>query len=141
MSYSANILVVDDKPGMLAILVAILDQEGYRVSACQSGAEALKCLMTNLEGAPLDIIISDLNLPDISGLQILWALKKINPDAAFIMITGGATLETAIEALNQGAFAYHLKPLDVDALISSVRKALRKQLLLAENRNTLERVQ
>ena len=77
-------------------------------------------------------------MPDGNGLQVLWALKKLVPDASFILITGNATLETAIEATNQGAFAYHVKPLDLDALNGSVRNALSQQRLRAENRRLLE---
>ena len=90
---------------------------------------------------PTNIVVSDLKLPDISGLDILLALKKFNPDAAFILMTGHASLETAIEAVNRGAFAYHVKPLDMEALNNSVRNALKQQQLLAENRDLLDRLQ
>ena len=68
-------------------------------------------------------------------------LKKISPDSAFLLITGHATVETAIEAVNEGAFAYHVKPLDIDALKSSVRNSLSQRRLLLENRDLLDRLQ
>jgi signal transduction histidine kinase len=132
-----TVLVVEDEPGMRATLAAILEEEGYRVVACQDGAEVLRCISKT----PVDVVIADLNLPDISGLEILTSLRGTHPDAVFILMTGNATVETAIEAVNQGAFAYHLKPLDIDALINSVRHGLEQQRLLVENRNLLKRLQ
>ena len=138
MSDSANIMVVDDEKGMRDTVAAILEEEeGYQVVACESGAEALK----HIAEAHVDIVISDLRLPDMTGLEILSALKKVNPDSAFILMTGYATIETAIEAVNQGAFAYHIKSLDMHALFNSVRNALWQQSLLVENRSLMERLQ
>ena len=137
MADPASILLVEDDSSTRTVLTALLEEETYRVIACQNAEEALGHLMS--EDA-VQIVISVLNLPDGSGLQILWTLKKINPDTAFILITGQATLETAIEAVNRGAFAYHVKPLDMDALNHSARNALREQQLRAENRDLLEKV-
>ena len=138
MSESGNVLVVEDDKNTRIVVTAVLTEEGHLVSSCQTAEEALNHLMSN---DPVDAVVSDLHLPDGSGLQILWALAKINPDAAFVLITGNATLETAIEAVNGGAFAYHVKPLDIDALNNSVSNAIRQRKLLLENRNLLERVQ
>jgi len=90
---------------------------------------------------PLDIVISDLKLPDGDGLQILWSLTKLNCEALFILTTGHANVDTAIEAVNQGAFAYHTKPLDIDALNSTIRNALKLKQLVVENRNLLQGLQ
>lgn len=141
MNYSANILIADDEKGMLNTLSGILEDEGYRIVGCQNCREAIDYLTSDSAEAPIDIVISDLKLSDLSGLDILALLKKINSDAAFILITANASLETAIEALNQGAFAYHLKPLDIDALNNSISTALKQQKLMAENRDLLEKVQ
>ena len=141
MNYSANILIADDEKGMLNTLSGILEDEGYRIVGCQNGREAIEYLTCDSAEAPIDIVISDLKLSDLSGLDILALLKKINSDAAFILITANASLETAIEALNQGAFAYHLKPLDIDALNNSISTALKQQKLMAENRDLLKKVQ
>ena len=138
MTDPANILVVEDDKSTRVVLTALLEESMYRVRACRTAEEALNHLMA---GEPLDIVVSDLRLPDGSGLQILWTLKKINPDAAFILITGHASLETAIAAVNEGAFAYHVKPLDIEALNSSIRNALRHQLLSIQHRSLLETVQ
>ena len=133
----AQILVVEDDQGSRITLTALLEAEGYRVHACDTTGEALNYLIHH----PVHVVVSDLRLPDGNGLQILWALNTINPDSAFILITGHATLETAIEAANQGAFAYHVKPLDIDALNASVRNALRQQHLEIDKRNLLHTVQ
>ena len=137
MSDPANILLVEDEKGSRIILTALLEEEGYRVGQSETASDALKQIMAS----PVEIVVSDLKLPDGTGLQILWSLKKINPDAAFILITGHASVETAIEAVNQGAFAYHVKPLDTEALLSSIRQALKQQQLVIENRNLLARLQ
>ena len=133
MTGPANILVVDDDQGSRITLAALLEAEGYDVEACETAGESLNYLIHH----PVHVVVSDLRLPDGNGLQILWALKKINPDSAFILITGHATLETAIEAVNEGAFAYHAKPLDIDALKANVRNALRQQSLEVDKRNLL----
>ena len=137
MTYSANILVVEDDNSTRIILTTLLEDEGYHVNAYPTAEGALNHIITE---SPVDVVISDLRLPDSSGLQILWALKKINPDVALILITGHASLETSIEAVNEGAFAYHVKPLDIDALKSSVRNALRQMRLSIENRSLLAKL-
>ena len=102
MNEPATILVVEDDPGSLVTLTALLEAEDYLVEACGTAEEALKYIATN---APMDLVLSDLKLPDGSGLQIHWAVKKLNPDAALILTTGHASVETAIEAVNGGVFA------------------------------------
>lgn len=141
MTPSTNILVVDDEKGSRETLSAIPEEEGYRVFACQSVAEAMKQLMRPVKEGAIDLVISDLKLIDGSGLEILWALKKISPDASFILITGYATVDNSIDALNQGAFASHVKPVDMEALCSSIRNALIGQRLTVENRNLLDQLQ
>ena len=118
-------------------MTGLLEAEGYRVETCETAGESLNYLIHH----PVHVVVSDLRLPDGNGLQILWALNNINPDAAFILITGHATLETAIEAANQGAFAYHVKPLDIDALKASIRNAQRQQRLEIDKRDLLAKVQ
>ena len=117
MNDSANILIAEDEMGMLTTLSAVLEDEGHFVVGCHNGAEAMAYLATHAEDRPVDIVISDLKLTDMSGLNVLSYLKEINSGAALILITGNATLETSIAALNQGVFAYHVKPLDIDALM------------------------
>ena len=82
---TANILLVDDDKSTRVVLTALLEDSAYTVRACGTAEEALGHLMSQ---DPVDVVVSDLRLPDGSGLQVLWALKKINPNAAFILITG-----------------------------------------------------
>lgn len=137
MNDSPTILVVEDDKGCLLTLTALLEAENYVVESCGTAEEALRYVATN---APMDLVLSDLKLPDGSGLQIHWALKKLNPDAALILTTGHASVETAIEAANEGVFAYHVKPLDLDALLTSIRNAITQRKLLIENRALLEKL-
>ena len=137
MTGPPNILVVEDDLGSRITLTTLLETEGYHVNACETAKDSLNHLINQ----PTDIVVSDLNLPDGSGLQILWALKKINPEPAFIMVTGHASLETAIAAVNQGAFAYHVKPLDIDCFKASMRNALRQINLENDKKHLLEQVQ
>lgn len=123
MNNSETILVVEDDSSTRIILTTLLEEEGFQVKPFPTAEEALNQIAGQ---EPVDIVISDLKLPDGSGLKILWAMKKLKPAAAFILITGYASVETAIEAVNEGAFAYHVKPLDIDALRSSVRNAIRQ---------------
>jgi signal transduction histidine kinase/HPt (histidine-containing phosphotransfer) domain-containing protein len=134
MNNPANILIADDEMGMLTTLSALLEEEGHHVIGCQNGQDAIDYLDTHQQDRPIDIVISDLKLMDMSGLVLLSHLKKTNSGAAFILITGNATLETTIEAINQGAFAYHVKPLDIDALNHSINTALRQRRLLEQLR-------
>ena len=137
MTDPANVLIVEDDEGSRITLTALLASEGYSGFTCETAEEALNHMVRQ----PPDIVVGDLQLPDGTGLQVLWALKKINSDAQFILSTGHATVETAIEALNEGAFAYHVKPLDFQALSSSIRNALRQQRLVIENRSLLQSLQ
>ena len=138
MNYPATVLLVEDEKGSRIMLTALLEAEGYRLVSCETAQEALGFLTA---GETVDLVVSDLKLPDGSGLQVLWALKKINPDAAFILMTGHATVETAIEAVNEGVYAYHVKPLDIDALTHNIRNALHQRSLSIENRELLQKLQ
>ena len=138
MSEPGNILLVEDEKGSRITLTVCLEDEGYRVRACETAKEAIDQIVSS---TPVEVIISDLKLPDGSGLQVLWAVKKINPDVAFILITGHASLDTAIEAVNEGAYAYHVKPIDTGALTHSVRNAIRQHRLLVENKELLRKLE
>jgi len=133
-----TVLLVEDDKGSLVTLNALLESEGYQVEACETAEEALNYIASKEDIA---LVLSDLKLPDGSGLQILWTLKKIQPDTAFMLVTGHASVETAVEAVNEGAFAYHVKPLDVDALMNSVRNAIKQRRLSIENASLLRQLQ
>jgi len=137
MSSVANILLTDDEPATLKTLSAALENMGHRVATAANGREAL----TLIRKQPRDVVIADIKLPDISGLEILETAKELNPEAAVIMITGHASLETAVNAINEGAYAYILKPVAMNELETIIKNALREQRLLIENRELVESLQ
>jgi len=132
-----NILVIDDEPAALKTLSAALEEMGYRVTTAVNGREALALIRKQ----PCNIVIADIKLPDISGLEILEAAKELNPETAVIMITGHASVETAVDAINEGAYAYILKPVAMNELETILKNALREQRLLVENRELVESLQ
>jgi len=137
LSSITNILVTDDEPATLKTLSAALEDMGYRVTTAANGREALALIKKQ----PRNVVIADIKLPDISGLEILEAAKELNPETAVIMITGHASIETAVNAINEGAYAYILKPVAMNELDTIIRNALREQRLLIENRELVESLQ
>ena len=137
MSSAANILVTDDDITTLTTLSAGLEDMGYKVTTAVNGHEALALIKRQL----FNIVIADINLPDISGLEILETTKKLNPEAAVIIITGHASIETAVDAINEGAYAYIIKPAAMNELDTVINNALREQRLLIENRELVESLQ
>ena len=136
-THTAKILLAEDDLGTRNTLSAILEEGGHQVVTCHNGNEALRYIAGRNGSNEIDIVVSDLRLPDISGLEILSALKDQHPDAPFILMSGHATLETAVEAVNQGAFSYLVKPLDIDSLLSTIRNALNQRRLISENKDLL----
>jgi signal transduction histidine kinase len=134
-SAQKHLLIVDDEPVILQILKAVFEDEPYRLSTALSGSEALKVI----EGEGCDLIITDKNLPDVSGLDLLRIAKQRNPFIEVIIVTGYASLETALTALELDAFDYILKPLtNVFDIKKKVKQALDKQAITLENRRLLE---
>ena len=126
----ANLLIVDDEPGMRQLLSHVFGREGHAVRAAEDGAKALELLRQE----PADLIISDVKMPDMNGIELLRRLREFSPDAAVVMMTAFATVETAREAFKLGADDFIQKPFDVDELKVIVSKALERLSLLRENR-------
>jgi len=137
MSPVTNILVIDDEVSTLKTLSAGLDDLGYKVASGTNGKDALALI----RGQPFNIVIVDIKLPDISGLEILETTRELNPEAAVIMITGHASIETAVDAINEGAYSYIVKPVAMNELVTIINNALREQRLLIENRELVESLQ
>ena len=132
-----RILVVDGDPKTCDLLTTKLNLSGFSTQSCTDGEAALKLLST--EG--FDAVISDLNMPRISGLQLLEATRRLVPHTAFLMATGEGHIEVGINAMKQGADDYILKPFRMEAVIVSLRRALetkRMEAELAEYRQNLE---
>jgi len=136
-SIPANILVVEDKAGERVTLCGILEEVGYRVIGLEKGADALRVIKKD----PFEVVIVDMRLPDVSGLEIMETAREINPEAAVIITTGYASVETAVDAVNQGAYAYFVKPVNPDEIKNTIANALKQQRLLLENKKLVERLQ
>ncbi len=123
MTQNINILIVDDDRNLQKTLKDILETKEYSLIQAFSGEEALRIF--NRE--KISLLITDLKLPDKSGLDVLQSIKAISPDTEFIIVTGYASQKTAIQAINLGAFAYFEKPYDINQLLLSVQQALEKK--------------
>jgi two-component system response regulator PilR (NtrC family) len=115
-----TILIVDDEPNIIEVLEIVLQDEGMEVLKSTSGREALILLRDN----DVDLVISDIRMPDFSGVELLREAKQLSPHTIFIMITAFASTETAIEALQHGAYDYITKPFRMEELRSIVYRAL-----------------
>ena len=124
-----RILVVDDERSMRELLAIVLRREGYEVLLAENGRSAVDLL----EREPVDLLISDIKMPDLSGVDVLRAAKKIDQDILGIMITAFASTETAVEAMRLGACDYLSKPFDVDLLKMKVREKIENRQLRQEN--------
>jgi two-component system response regulator PilR (NtrC family) len=124
-----RILVVDDERSMREMLQIVLRREGYDVLLAENGHAAIELL----EREPVDILISDIKMPDISGVEVLRAAKKVDQDILGIMITAFASTETAVEAMRLGACDYLSKPFDIDLLKMKVREKIENRHLRQEN--------
>jgi two-component system response regulator PilR (NtrC family) len=124
-----RILVVDDERSMRELLAIVLRREGYEVLLAENGRSAIDLLGRE----PVDILISDIKMPDLSGVDVLRAAKKIDQDILGIMITAFASTETAVEAMRLGACDYLSKPFDIDLLKMKVREKIENRQLKQEN--------
>ncbi len=115
-----HILVVDDELSMRELLEYMLTKENYKVSCAQTGQEAIELLGKDY----FDLLLCDIRLGDITGLDVLRASKKHHPENPVILISAYATTETAVEAMNAGAYDYVPKPFDKDELLATIAKAI-----------------
>ena len=133
-----HLLIVDDEPVILQILKAVFEDEPVRLSCVGTGKDALRIM----EEQGCDLLITDKNLPDVNGLELLKRAKDLNPFTEVIVITGYASLETALSAMEHDAFDYVVKPLNnVFDIRKKVRRALEKQALAMDNQRLLADLQ
>ena len=128
MAYTPKILIVDDEPRMCDSLKVLLSNEGYETHTGYSGQEALTCLAK----CDIDLALLDIVMPDMNGLQIMDHIKKRNLDTFVIVITGHASVDSAIESLRKGAYDYLRKPFEFEELLKRVRNALEQKRLKKE---------
>jgi len=128
-SRCGRILVVDDERSMRELLQIVLRREGHQVRLAEDGHAAV----AELEREPVDVLISDIKMPGMTGVDVLREAKRIDPDIVGIMVTAYASTDTAVEALRLGAYDYLTKPFDVEELKAKVRNALERRTLRQEN--------
>ena len=133
---SPRVLVVDDEKFIRDILADFLGMEGYIVRTAEDGESAL----AELSRAKYDLVISDLKMPKMGGIELLQEVAKVDPAAITVIMTGFGTVETAIDAMKRGAYDYILKPFKVEEVIHIVQRGLDKQRLAAENLRLKEAV-
>jgi two-component system, NtrC family, response regulator HydG len=129
---SPTVLIVDDEPGILDSLQKVFERESLRVITAPGGAEALEILRRE----PVSILLTDLVMPGMSGLDLLKASRSISPETETILMTAYGTVENAVEAMRQGAYDFVIKPFYKRAhVVRAVTKALEKRNLVQENRS------
>jgi response regulator RpfG family c-di-GMP phosphodiesterase len=124
-----RVLVVDDEKFIREILAEFLGMEGYFVRTAEDGSSAL----AELGRSHYDLVISDLKMPKMGGMELLEAMARVAPNALTVIMTGFGTVETAIDAMKRGAYDYILKPFKVEEVTMVVQRGIEKQRLSAEN--------
>src|SRR5438270_7066348 len=125
-----TLLVADDDPGLRESLERTLTREGYRVLLASDGRAALE----RLQDGAIDLIVTDLKMPGLTGLELLRAAKAISPDVDVILLTAFGTVEEAVKAMKDGAVDFLTKPFQRAQLLRVIRKALEHRELVQENR-------
>jgi len=132
----SNILIIDDEKAIRKTLSEILSYEGYKIDEAGDGEEGLK----KLREKEFDVVLCDIKMPKVDGLEFLEKSKDINADTPIIMISGHGTIETAVEAVKKGAYDYISKPPDLNRLLITIRNAMDKNQLVAETKVLKRRV-
>ncbi|RLB91363.1 MAG: sigma-54-dependent Fis family transcriptional regulator, partial [Deltaproteobacteria bacterium] len=124
-----NILIVDDEKHYPMIIGEILQEEGYRTFTAPSGMEALDILNTQL----IDLVLTDVKMPGMTGIHLLEKIKELKPDMPVIIMTAFGSVEKAVEAMHKGAYTFILKPFENEALIAHIAKAISMYKIVEEN--------
>ncbi len=126
---SGKIILVDDEASILSVLKTLLTVEGYDVSPVQDGNQAIEMI----QGQEFDLMISDIRMTPVNGMELLRAAHEHRPEMVVIMVTAFGSVETAVEALKMGAYDYILKPFKIDELLITVERAIEYKRALSEN--------
>ena len=132
----SNILIIDDEKAIRKTLSEILSYEGYKIDEAGDGEECLK----KLKEKEFDVVLCDIKMPKVDGIEFLEKSRDINADTPIIMISGHGTIETAVEAVKKGAYDYISKPPDLNRLLITIRNAMDKNQLVAETKVLKRRV-
>ncbi len=125
----AQILIVDNEESMREFLSIVLKKEGYACLTAEDGDHALRVI----EKEPIDLVLSDIKMPRMNGLELLKALKEVSPETVVVMMTAFASTETAVEAMKEGALDYLTKPFQIDEVKLIIKNALERKSLKSEN--------
>ena len=134
----SKILIVEDEESIRRVLKKILSEEdkSHEIVEAENGIEALNFIKKN----QLDLIISDIKMPKVDGIEVLAYVKENNPDVPVIMISGHGDLDLAVDCMKKGAYDYISKPPDLNRLLTTVRNALDRNKLVIENRLLKRRI-
>src|SRR5687768_7143695 len=124
----SNILIIDDEKAIRKTLSEILSYEGYKIEEAGDGEESLR----RFREKNYDVVLCDIKMPKLDGIEFLDKAREANPDVPVIMISGHGTIETAVEAVKKGAYDYISKPPDLNRLLITIRNAMDKTNLVAE---------
>jgi putative nucleotidyltransferase with HDIG domain len=127
----ARCLVVDDEPSVRSVLARLLQSRGYQVREATNGREAVAAL----ERAPADLVLTDIHMPEMTGVELLAEVRRRWPDVGVLMVTGVPEVHTAVACLSQGALDYMGKPFQIEEALARVQQALEKRRLILENRD------
>jgi len=119
-----NVLIVDDDPSIRKVLAAILEEKGYTVDTAETGKQAIQKSKTKF----YNLALLDIRLPDMEGTELLTQMKQTTPPMIKIMVTGYPSIQNAVEALNKGAHAFIIKPLNIDHALAIIEKLLEQQI-------------
>lgn len=136
MSKDFRILVVDDEAAQRIMLVGFLEKIGYDVSSSENGTQALE----KIKKERFDLVLTDFRMPGLSGLETMHEINKINPEIPVVIMTAYGTIETAVQAMKEGAYYYLPKPVDLDELSHMIGNIKERQSLLTENRELKEKL-
>ncbi|MBN2687570.1 MAG: sigma-54-dependent Fis family transcriptional regulator [Deltaproteobacteria bacterium] len=125
MNRRGKVMVVDDEATIREVLSSYLEKMNYSVETAEDGEDALK----KFRKGDFDLIISDLSMPKIDGLELLKRIRVIDKDVIFLMITGYPSIETAVDAIKKGAYDYLTKPFHMEDIKLRIERALEKRLL------------
>src|SRR5687767_12439135 len=126
----ADILIIDDEKAIRKTLTEILSFEGYKIEEAADGEEGLK----KFKEKNYDVVLCDIKMPKLDGIEFLQKAGEINPDIPIIMISGHGNIETAVEAVKKGAYDYISKPPDLNRLLITIRNAMDKGTLVSETK-------
>ena len=134
MEDSFSILVVDDEPPQLELISGFLKKQGFEVTLAESGEKALQIFRRE----SFDLVLTDQRMPNLSGLDLLKAVRAVNPETPVIVVTAYGSIETAVSAIKAGATDYLTKPLNLDELLHRIEKVREHHRLVLENRDLRE---